>query len=69
MKVTARLASLSFDRPNRNRTAADVRSALTHAGGSLGTSGSVSFQFERQQGPHHGRQEIETGDKKNPIGS
>ena len=33
---------------NRNRTAADVRSAFTHAGGSLGTSGSVSFQFERK---------------------
>jgi YebC/PmpR family DNA-binding regulatory protein len=33
---------------NKNRTAADVRSAFTHAGGSLGTSGSVSFQFERK---------------------
>lgn len=33
---------------NRNRTAADVRSAFTHAGGNLGTSGSVSFQFERK---------------------
>ena len=33
---------------NRNRTAADVRSAFTHAGGSLGTTGSVSFQFERK---------------------
>ena len=33
---------------NRNRTAADVRSAFTHAGGSLGTSGSVAFQFERK---------------------
>ena len=31
---------------NKNRTAADVRSAFTHAGGNLGTSGSVAFQFE-----------------------
>ena len=33
---------------NRNRTAADVRAAFTHHGGNLGTSGSVSFQFERK---------------------
>jgi YebC/PmpR family DNA-binding regulatory protein len=33
---------------NKNRTAADVRSAFTRAGGSLGTSGSVAFQFERK---------------------
>lgn len=33
---------------NLNRTAADVRSAFTHAGGNLGTSGSVSFQFTRK---------------------
>ena len=33
---------------NKNRTAADVRSAFTHAGGNLGTSGSVAFQFERK---------------------
>ena len=33
---------------NLNRTAAAVRSAFTHAGGSLGTSGSVAFQFERK---------------------
>lgn len=33
---------------NRNRTAADVRSAFTRAGGNLGTSGSVAFQFERR---------------------
>ena len=32
---------------NRNRTAADVRSAFSHSGGNLGTSGSVAFQFER----------------------
>jgi len=33
---------------NRNRTAADVRSAFTHAGGNLGTTGSVAFQFDRK---------------------
>ena len=33
---------------NRNRTAADVRSAFTHSGGNLGTTGSVAFQFERK---------------------
>ena len=33
---------------NRNRTAADVRSAFSHSGGNLGASGSVAFQFERK---------------------
>ncbi len=33
---------------NRNRTAADVRSAFTRAGGNLGASGSVAFLFERK---------------------
>ncbi|MCL1890849.1 MAG: YebC/PmpR family DNA-binding transcriptional regulator [Coriobacteriia bacterium] len=33
---------------NRNRTAADVRSAFSHGGGNLGTTGSVAFQFERK---------------------
>ncbi len=33
---------------NRNRTAADVRSAFAHSGGNLGTGGSVAFQFERK---------------------
>ena len=33
---------------NRNRTAADVRGAFTRAGGSLGATGSVAFQFERR---------------------
>lgn len=33
---------------NRNRTAADVRASFSKAGGNLGTSGSVAFQFERQ---------------------
>ena len=32
---------------DRNRTAADVRSAFTKHGGALGESNSVSFQFER----------------------
>ncbi len=32
---------------NRNRTAADVRSAFTRAGGNLGATGSVAFQFGR----------------------
>lgn len=33
---------------NRNRTAADVRAAFTRAGGNLGASGSVAFQFQRK---------------------
>ncbi|MCL2525884.1 MAG: YebC/PmpR family DNA-binding transcriptional regulator [Coriobacteriia bacterium] len=33
---------------NRNRTASDVRAAFTKAGGNLGTSGSVAFQFVRK---------------------
>lgn len=33
---------------NRNRTAADVRNALTKGGGSLGQSGSVAYQFKRK---------------------
>lgn len=33
---------------NKNRTAADVRSAFTHANGNLGTAGSVAFQFDRK---------------------
>ena len=33
---------------NRNRTAADVRSAFAHHGGNLGTTGSVAFQFARR---------------------
>lgn len=33
---------------NRNRTAADVRSAFTRAGGNLGATGSVAFQFQRK---------------------
>jgi len=33
---------------NRNRTAGDLRSAFAKAGGALGESNSVAFQFERQ---------------------
>ena len=33
---------------NKNRTAANVRSAFTKGGGTLGTSGSVSFMFDRK---------------------
>ena len=33
---------------NRNRTAADVRHAFSKHGGSLGTTGSVAYLFERQ---------------------
>ena len=51
---------------NRNRTAADVSSAFRHAGGSMGTPGSVAFQFERK-GQIVVPKEIETGDKKNPT--
>ncbi|MFA5843326.1 MAG: YebC/PmpR family DNA-binding transcriptional regulator [Coriobacteriia bacterium] len=32
---------------NRNRTAADVRSAFTRAGGNLAATGAVAFQFQR----------------------
>ena len=52
---------------NRNRTAADVRAAFSHSGGNLGTSGSVAFQFDRK-GQIMVSKEVETGDKKNPIG-
>ena len=51
---------------NRNRTAADVRSAFAHAGGNLGTSGSVAFQFERK-GQLVVSKQLETGDKKTPT--
>ncbi len=52
---------------NRNRTAADVRSAFSHAGGNLGTSGSVAYMFEKK-GQIIVPKEVETGDKKNPTG-
>ena len=33
---------------NRNRTASEVRTIFDRNGGSMGTSGSVAFQFSRQ---------------------
>ncbi len=33
---------------NKNRTAAAIRSAFTHHGGSLGANGSVSYMFDRK---------------------
>lgn len=33
---------------NRNRTAAEVRSAFSKSGGSLGTTGSVAYQFDQK---------------------
>ena len=36
---------------NRNRTAPELRNAFERAGGSLGTSGSVAFQFEKKGTP------------------
>ncbi|MFC2646815.1 MAG: YebC/PmpR family DNA-binding transcriptional regulator [Coriobacteriaceae bacterium] len=50
---------------NLNRTAADVRSAFTHAGGNLGTAGSVSFQFTRK-GSIAVEKVIHSDDKKVP---
>ena len=50
---------------NKNRTAADVRSAFSHSGGSLGTSGSVAFQFERK-GSIAVEKVIKSDDKKVP---
>ena len=50
---------------NKNRTAADVRSAFTHAGGNLGTSGSVAFQFQRK-GSIAIEKVIKSDDKKVP---
>ena len=50
---------------NKNRTAADVRSAFSHSGGSLGTTGSVAFQFERK-GTVAVEKVIKSDDKKVP---
>ena len=49
---------------NRNRTAADVRSAFSHAGGNLGTSGSVAFQFERKGQVVVAKEIVDPNDKK-----
>ena len=52
---------------NRNRTAADVRSAFSHSGGSLGTTGSVSFQFERKGQIVVAKQIVDPNDKKENL--
>lgn len=51
---------------NVNRTAADVRSTFSHAGGNLGTSGSVAFQFE-SKGQILVPKQIEGGKKEGMI--
>ena len=52
---------------NRNRTAADVRSAFSHAGGNLGTTGSVAFQFERRGQVVVAKQIVDPNDKKENL--
>ena len=52
---------------NRNRTAADVRSAFSHAGGNLGTSGSVAFQFERKGQIVVAKEIVDPNDKKENL--
>ncbi|QWT17864.1 YebC/PmpR family DNA-binding transcriptional regulator [Collinsella sp. zg1085] len=49
---------------NRNRTAADVRSAFSHAGGNMGTAGSVAFQFERRGQVVVSKEIVDPNDKK-----
>ncbi len=51
---------------NLNRTAADVRSTFSHAGGNLGTSGSVAFQFE-SKGQILVAKEIDKGKKEGMV--
>ena len=53
---------------NRNRTAADVRAAFTHAGGNLGTSW-FRFLHVRAQGPDHGPQGDRDGRQEASHGS
>lgn len=52
---------------NRNRAAADVRSAFSHAGGNLGTTGSVAFQFERKGQVVVAKQIVDPNDKKENL--
>ena len=52
---------------NRNRTAADVRAAFSHAGGNLGTSGSVAFQFERKGQIVVAKEIVDPNDKKENL--
>ncbi len=51
---------------NINRTVADVKSTLSHAGGNLGTAGSVAFQFEKK-GQILISKEIEGGKKEGML--
>ena len=51
---------------NINRTVADVKSTLSHAGGNLGTSGSVAFQFEKK-GQILVSKELEGGKKEGMV--
>src|SRR6185436_19060227 len=43
---TAVLVEIMTD--NRNRTASEIRSVITHHGGNLGASGSVGWMFKKQ---------------------
>jgi len=43
---TAVLVEIMTD--NRNRTASEIRSVITHNGGNLGASGSVGYMFKKQ---------------------
>ena len=52
---------------NRNRTAADVRSAFSHSGGNLGTTGSVAFQFERKGQVVVAKEIVDPNDKKENL--
>jgi len=39
---------VEYTTDNKNRTAAEVRHAFTHSGGSLGSSGSVAYLFDKR---------------------
>ncbi len=52
---------------NRNRTAADVRSAFSHSGGSLGTARLVAFQFERKGQIVVAKEIVDSNDKKENL--
>ncbi len=47
---------------NKNRTAANVRSAFTKGGGSsIGTPGSVSYMFDKKGSDHHRQRRVRDG--------
>ena len=52
---------------NRNRAAAEVRSTLTKGNGSLATSGSVSFNFERKGQIVVAKEIVDPNDKKENL--